>query len=160
VFVNGVYNNALAQTLFITQAQAGVTITVTDSGAGVSDSSNAFTVVGDDDQSIYAWRGARPENLKQLQIDFPSLQVIKLEQNYRSTGRILKAANRLIANNPHLFEKRLWSKLGPGEPIRITKLISFHDSKRVSARELCDRVVSAAATKTRSPARSEDDAGR
>ena len=79
----------------------------------------AFTVVGDDDQSIYAWRGARPENLARLQEDFPQLRVIKLEQNYRSTGRILGAANRLIANNPHVFDKRLWSELGPGEPIRV-----------------------------------------
>ncbi len=78
-----------------------------------------FTVVGDDDQSIYAWRGARPENLARLQQDFPQLKVIKLEQNYRSTGRILRAANALIANNPHVFEKRLWSELGPGDPIRI-----------------------------------------
>jgi ATP-dependent DNA helicase Rep len=79
----------------------------------------AFTVVGDDDQSIYAWRGARPENLSKLREDFPRLQVIKLEQNYRSSSRILKAANRLIANNPHLFEKRLWSELGPGSEIRV-----------------------------------------
>ena len=79
----------------------------------------AFTVVGDDDQSIYAWRGARPENLARLQEDFPQLRVIKLEQNYRSTGRILGAANRLITNNPHVFDKRLWSELGPGEPIRV-----------------------------------------
>ena len=78
-----------------------------------------LTVVGDDDQSIYAWRGARPENLQQLKLDFPRLKVIKLEQNYRSTGRILGAANRLIANNPHVFEKRLWSELGPGDPIRV-----------------------------------------
>jgi ATP-dependent DNA helicase Rep len=78
----------------------------------------AFTVVGDDDQSIYAWRGARPENLARLQQDFPRLRVIKLEQNYRSTGRILRAANQLIANNEHLFEKRLWSELGPGEMLR------------------------------------------
>ena len=81
----------------------------------------AFTVVGDDDQSIYAWRGARPENLARLQKDFPQLKVIKLEQNYRSTGRILGAANELIANNPHMFEKRLWSELGPGEPIRVIR---------------------------------------
>ena len=78
-----------------------------------------FTVVGDDDQSIYAWRGARPENLARLQQDFPQLRVIKLEQNYRSTGRILRAANTLIANNPHIFDKRLWSELGPGDPIRV-----------------------------------------
>ncbi|MEO0422810.1 MAG: UvrD-helicase domain-containing protein [Pseudomonadota bacterium] len=78
-----------------------------------------FTVVGDDDQSIYAWRGARPENLQQLAEDFPSLEVVKLEQNYRSSRRILGAANQLIANNPHLFEKRLWSDHGLGERIRI-----------------------------------------
>ena len=79
----------------------------------------ALTVVGDDDQSIYAWRGAQPENLTLLRDDFPGLTVIKLEQNYRSTGRILSAANTLIANNPHVFEKRLWSTLGPGEPLRV-----------------------------------------
>jgi ATP-dependent DNA helicase Rep len=79
----------------------------------------AFTVVGDDDQSIYAWRGARPDNLKQLATDYPALKVIKLEQNYRSSGRILAAANGLIANNPHLFEKQLWSAHGPGDRIRV-----------------------------------------
>lgn len=78
-----------------------------------------FTVVGDDDQSIYAWRGAQPENLSQLQHDYPRLQVIKLEQNYRSTGRILKVANQLIANNPHAYTKNLWSDLGYGEPLRV-----------------------------------------
>ncbi len=80
-----------------------------------------FTVVGDDDQSIYSWRGAKPENLTQLQQDYPRLQVIKLEQNYRSTGRILKIANQLIANNPHVFEKRLWSAFGPGDQPRVIK---------------------------------------
>jgi ATP-dependent DNA helicase Rep len=79
----------------------------------------ALTVVGDDDQSIYAWRGARPENLVRLKEDFPRLEVIKLEQNYRSSGRILRCANHLIDNNPHVFEKRLWSELGPGDPLRI-----------------------------------------
>jgi len=83
---------------------------------------NKFTVVGDDDQSIYAWRGAKPENLAQLQTDFPDLKVIKLEQNYRSTGRILKAANAVIANNPHVFEKSLWSDYGYGDPIRVMSL--------------------------------------
>ena len=78
-----------------------------------------LTVVGDDDQSIYAWRGARPENLARLREDIPRLAVIKLEQNYRSTNRILAVANQLIGNNPHLFEKRLWSALGEGEPIRV-----------------------------------------
>jgi ATP-dependent DNA helicase Rep len=79
----------------------------------------ALTVVGDDDQSIYAWRGAQPQNLALLQNDYPKLQVIKLEQNYRSAGCILQAANALIANNPHVFEKSLWSELGFGEPIRV-----------------------------------------
>ena len=78
-----------------------------------------FTVVGDDDQSIYAWRGAKPENLAQLQKDYPQLKVIKLEQNYRSTSRILHAANHLIAHNQHLFEKKLWSELGHGELLRV-----------------------------------------
>lgn len=78
-----------------------------------------FTVVGDDDQSIYAWRGAKPENLAQLQKDFPRLKIIKLEQNYRSTSRILHAANHLIAHNQHLFEKKLWSDLGHGELLRV-----------------------------------------
>ncbi len=78
-----------------------------------------FTVVGDDDQSIYAWRGARPENMRTLSDDYPQLMVIKLEQNYRSTSRILRAANQLIGNNPHVFEKRLWSDIGLGEPLRV-----------------------------------------
>lgn len=80
-----------------------------------------FTVVGDDDQSIYAWRGARPENLMQLKEDFPSLKVVMLEQNYRSTSRILKCANVLIANNPHAFEKQLWSEMGHGDAIRVIR---------------------------------------
>ncbi|RUO23328.1 DNA helicase Rep [Aliidiomarina iranensis] len=78
-----------------------------------------FTVVGDDDQSIYSWRGAQPENLALLQQHFPSLKVIKLEQNYRSVGRILKSANILIANNPHVFEKELFSAMEYGQPLRV-----------------------------------------
>lgn len=81
--------------------------------------SAAFTAVGDDDQSIYAWRGADVENLRQLQIDFPRLKVIKLEQNYRSTTRILKAANSVIRQNPKLFDKKLWSDKGHGDAIRV-----------------------------------------
>ncbi len=80
-----------------------------------------LTVVGDDDQSIYAWRGARPENLTKLKDDFPRLRAIKLEQNYRSSGRILRAANQLISNNPHVFEKKLWSELGPGDQLRFVE---------------------------------------
>lgn len=91
-----------------------------------------LTVVGDDDQSIYAWRGAKPENMNQLQADFPTLKVIKLEQNYRSTDRILQAANRLIANNPHLYNKQLWSALGKGEKIRIMPCRSVeHECEQV-----------------------------
>ena len=79
----------------------------------------AFTAVGDDDQAIYGWRGASADNLRQLNEDYPHLHVVKLEQNYRSTIRILKAANSLIAHNPKLFEKRLWSDLGHGDPIQV-----------------------------------------
>lgn len=78
-----------------------------------------FTAVGDDDQAIYAWRGATIENLKTLQVDFPDLNVIKLEQNYRSSTRILQAANAVIANNPKLFEKALWSEHGLGDPVKV-----------------------------------------
>ncbi len=91
-----------------------------------------LTAVGDDDQSIYAWRGARPENLALLQQDFPTLQVIKLEQNYRSTRRILESANVLIANNPHVFEKKLWSTLGDGDPLRVVPCDSTdHEAERI-----------------------------
>ena len=79
-----------------------------------------FTVVGDDDQAIYAWRGATVENLAQLPSDYPNLKVVKLEQNYRSVQRILHAANNVIGNNPVVFGKKLWSDLGYGEPIQIS----------------------------------------
>ncbi|MFT2111276.1 DNA helicase Rep [Marinomonas sp. 2405UD68-3] len=93
-----------------------------------------FTLVGDDDQSIYAWRGARPENLEQLQRDYPNLKLVKLEQNYRSTKTILKAANTLIANNPHVYEKALWSDLGVGDPIRVMLTRNEEaESERVAA---------------------------
>lgn len=94
---------------------------------------NALTVVGDDDQSIYAWRGARPENLAELKDDFNNLAMIKLEQNYRSTASILKSANHLIANNPHMFEKKLWSELGDGEKIRIIENEDDHDEAEKTA---------------------------
>ena len=85
----------------------------------LSGSSGLFTAVGDDDQSIYAWRGADVENLRTLGQDYPRLNVIKLEQNYRSTLTILSAANSVIKNNPKLFEKNLWSEFGQGEAVRI-----------------------------------------
>ena len=91
-----------------------------------------FTVVGDDDQSIYAWRGAQPENLNLLKEDFPHLEIIKLEQNYRSSNRILQVANQLISNNPHVFEKKLWSKMGMGEMIRVLACNDEnHEAERV-----------------------------
>ena len=79
-----------------------------------------FTAVGDDDQAIYGWRGADVKNLRQLNEDFSKLKVIKLEQNYRSTIRILRAANAVISNNPKLFEKKLWSELGIGDMIQVS----------------------------------------
>jgi ATP-dependent DNA helicase Rep len=96
----------------------------------------ALTVVGDDDQSIYAWRGARPENLAKLKADFRQLKIIKLEQNYRSSSRILKAANHLISNNPHVFEKKLWSDLGPGEMLRVIECRDEQDEIERVASEI------------------------
>lgn len=81
-----------------------------------------FTAVGDDDQAIYAWRGATIENLAKLTTDYPNLKLIKLEQNYRSVQRILAAANQVIEKNPKLFEKKLWSDLGVGEPIVVSAM--------------------------------------
>lgn len=91
-----------------------------------------FTAVGDDDQAIYGWRGADVENLRQLTVDFSRLKVIKLEQNYRSTVRILRAANQVIANNPKLFEKKLWSDLGTGDMIQVSATMSEeHEAESV-----------------------------
>lgn len=103
---------------------------------------DGLTVVGDDDQSIYAWRGARPENMKQLTVDYPRLKVVKLEQNYRSLGRILKAANHVIDNNPHVFEKKLWSEMGYGEPLRVIRCTdSDHEAEKVAAEILHHKFV-------------------
>jgi ATP-dependent DNA helicase Rep len=100
-----------------------------------------FTVVGDDDQSIYSWRGAQPKNLELLQKDFPNLRVVKLEQNYRSAGRILKSANVLIQNNEHIFKKRLWSDKHYGEPIRILSAKNDNDeADRVTKEILSARI--------------------
>ncbi|WP_028916530.1 UvrD-helicase domain-containing protein [Pseudoxanthomonas sp. J35] len=93
-----------------------------------------FTCVGDDDQSIYAWRGANPENLDQMARDYPNLQVIKLEQNYRCSNRVLRAANALIARNPHKHLKTLWSDQADGERIRVWECRdSEHEAERVAA---------------------------
>lgn len=94
-----------------------------------------FTAVGDDDQSIYGWRGATIENLKRLPQDYPQLKVIPLEQNYRSTSSILRAANNVIASNPKIFEKKLWSDLGDGEPVRLMQCDNEeHEAERSVAR--------------------------
>jgi len=94
-----------------------------------------FTAVGDDDQSIYGWRGATLDNLKRLPQDYPQLKVIKLEQNYRSTSAILRAANNVIGPNPKLFPKTLWSELGEGEPVRVVDCDNEeHEAERAVAR--------------------------
>ncbi len=94
-----------------------------------------FTAVGDDDQSIYGWRGATLDNLKKLPIDYPHLKVIKLEQNYRSTSAILRAANNVIGPNPKLFPKTLFSELGEGEPVRVIDADNEeHEAERAVAR--------------------------
>jgi ATP-dependent DNA helicase Rep len=99
-----------------------------------------FTVVGDDDQSIYSWRGARPQNLVLLKKDFPSLRLIKLEQNYRSSGRILHNANILIQNNPHVYDKRLFSELPYGEKLRVVVAKNEeHEAEKVVAELMAHR---------------------
>lgn len=101
----------------------------------------SFTVVGDDDQSIYAWRGAKPENLVLLKKDFPTLKLIKLEQNYRSSSCILNAANHLIAHNPHVFEKKLWSEHGLGQLIRVvTTSDEFDEAEQVAAEIIAHKI--------------------
>ncbi|MGA0587802.1 UvrD-helicase domain-containing protein [Dyella sp. KRB-257] len=93
-----------------------------------------ITCVGDDDQSIYAWRGANPENLDQLGRDWPNLRVIKLEQNYRCGKRILRAANALIAHNPHAHEKKLWSEHPEGAPIRVLECRDAeHEAEKIAS---------------------------
>ena len=99
-----------------------------------------FTAVGDDDQSIYGWRGATIENLKRLPQDYPNLKVIPLEQNYRSTGAILTAANNVIALNPKIFQKKLWSEFGQGEPVKVIECDQEeHEAERAAARILAIR---------------------
>jgi ATP-dependent DNA helicase Rep len=104
----------------------------------LSGDGGTFTAVGDDDQSIYGWRGARPENLDQLGVDYPKLKIVKLEQNYRSVGNILTAANAVIAVNPHTHEKRLWSQHGPGDRIRVREYDDEIEEAQGIARELME----------------------
>ena len=105
-----------------------------------------FTAVGDDDQSIYGWRGATIDNLKRLPQEFADLKVIALEQNYRSTGHILRAANNVIAKNPKIFEKKLWSNLGDGAPVQVIECDGEeHEAERAVARIVALRAASGAA---------------
>ena len=101
-----------------------------------------FTVVGDDDQSIYSWRGAQPQNMVRLRDDFPALRVIKLEQNYRSSQRILHCANILIDNNDHVFDKKLFSNLGEGEKLQIIEAKNEeHEAERVVGELIAHRFI-------------------
>ncbi|MGE4123767.1 MAG: UvrD-helicase domain-containing protein [Pusillimonas sp.] len=97
-----------------------------------------FTAVGDDDQAIYAWRGATVQNLAKLTTDYPNLKLIKLEQNYRSVQRVLAAANQVISHNPNLFEKKLWSDLGVGDPVQVKAM----DSEEIEAESVAFRISS------------------
>lgn len=98
-----------------------------------------FTVVGDDDQSIYSWRGAKPENMQRLREDF-DLKVIKLEQNYRSSQRILHCANILIDNNEHIFDKRIFSELGEGEKLNVIEAKNEeHEAERIMGEIIAHR---------------------
>jgi DNA helicase-2/ATP-dependent DNA helicase PcrA len=92
--------------------------------------SDRLFVVGDDDQSIYGWRGARVENIQDFQSHYPAARVVRLEQNYRSTGNILNAANAVIANNPTRLGKQLWTADGDGEPIRVYGAFNEVDEAR------------------------------
>ncbi len=103
------------------------------------DKFGALTAVGDDDQSIYSWRGAKPENLMNLKVDYPNLRVIKLEQNYRSSQRILRCANAVISHNPHAFEKALWSDLGTGDMLRVSTCKHTLDEAEWVAAEILTR---------------------
>ncbi len=98
-----------------------------------------FTAVGDDDQAIYAWRGATVENLQRLTHDYPGIELIKLEQNYRSVQRILTAANMVISHNPNVFGKKLWSSLGEGEAIQVTPM----DDEEAEAESIAIRISAA-----------------
>lgn len=96
----------------------------------------SLMVVGDDDQSIYGWRGARIENIQQFQQDYPASELIRLEQNYRSTATILKAANALITNNAGRMGKELWTDGNEGEPISLYAGFNEQDE----ARFIVDRI--------------------
>jgi len=99
-----------------------------------------ITIVGDDDQSIYGWRGARIENLQRFEKDFPGARTLRLEQNYRSTGVILKAANTLIANNDARLGKNLWTEGNEGEPIQLYAAMNEQDEARFVIERIQDLI--------------------
>jgi len=99
-----------------------------------------ITIVGDDDQSIYGWRGARIENLQRFEKDFPGARTLRLEQNYRSTGVILKAANTLIANNDARLGKNLWTEGNEGEPIQLYAAMNEQDEARFVIEQVQDLI--------------------
>ncbi|WP_422667465.1 UvrD-helicase domain-containing protein [Buchnera aphidicola] len=103
----------------------------------LTNNNSHFTLVGDDDQSIYSWRGAKLDNILSLKKDYPNLKIIKMEQNYRSSGRILKVANSLISNNINNFQKKLFSKLDYGN--RITVIIGDNEEKE--AEKIADKII-------------------
>ena len=102
--------------------------------------SSAITIVGDDDQSIYGWRGARIENLQRFEKDFPGARTLRLEQNYRSTAIILKAANTLIANNDARLGKNLWTEGNEGEPIQLYTAMNEQDEARFVVEQMQDLI--------------------
>lgn len=97
---------------------------------------SAVTAVGDDDQSIYGWRGAKVENILSYERDFPDTHTVKLEQNYRSTSNILNAANAVISKNAERLGKSLWTDAGEGEPIALYAAFNEHDEARYIADRL------------------------
>ncbi len=99
-------------------------------------SENYLTLVGDDDQSIYGWRGAKIENIQRFLQDFPEAQIIRLEQNYRSTGSILTAANALIDHNKSRLGKKLWTHDAPGELISVYAAFNDYDEARFIAEHI------------------------
>lgn len=101
-------------------------------------SKNQLMVVGDDDQSIYGWRGAKIENIQKFNVDFPDTDTIRLEQNYRSTSTILNAANNLIANNQGRLGKHLWTDGAEGEPISLYEAFNEQDEARFIVDRLQD----------------------
>ena len=102
----------------------------------IAGSNSYLTIVGDDDQSIYGWRGAKIENILRIKLDFPDTKTVRMEQNYRSTGNILAAANALIANNHKRMGKKLWTAGESGEQINLYTAINEIDEAKFVVKEI------------------------